>query len=63
MIKEIRLQMKLIDRPSNAVKAVCDVTVHFEELGVIEVSGFRVIERERPGCLRHRVKAKQPGLM
>ena len=46
MIKEIGVQLKLIDRPSNAVKAVCDVTIHFEELGVIEVSGFRVIERD-----------------
>ncbi|MGC9995684.1 MAG: hypothetical protein ABSE79_10205 [Terriglobia bacterium] len=46
MIKEIALQMKLIEKPSNAVKAVCDVSIHFQELGVIEVCGFRVIERD-----------------
>jgi len=46
LIKEIEVHMKLIDKPSNAVKAVCDVSIHFVELGVIEVSGFRVIERD-----------------
>jgi DNA-binding cell septation regulator SpoVG len=47
MIKEIRLEMKLIDKPANAVKAICDVRLHFEELGVIELCGFRVLENGR----------------
>lgn len=46
MITEIKVHLKLIDKPSNAVKAVCDVSIHFEELGVIDISGFRVIERD-----------------
>lgn len=44
MIQEIKLQMKLIDKPANAVKAICDVSIHLQELGVIELSGFRVID-------------------
>ena len=44
MIKEIAVQLKVIGKPANAVKAVCDVAMHFGELGVIEVCGFRVIE-------------------
>jgi hypothetical protein len=47
MIKEIAVQLKLIDKPANAVKAICDVAVHFEELGTIELCGFRVIENGR----------------
>jgi len=46
MIKEISVALKLIDKPSNAVKAVGDVTIDFGEAGSIEVSGFRVIERD-----------------
>jgi DNA-binding cell septation regulator SpoVG len=46
VIKKIRVHLKLIDKPSNAVKAVCDVSIDLEELGVIDVSGFRVIERD-----------------
>ncbi len=46
MIEGISLVLKLIDKPSNAVKAVCDVTVDFGEEGSVDVSGFRVIERD-----------------
>jgi DNA-binding cell septation regulator SpoVG len=46
VIQEIKVHLKLIDKPNNAVKAVCDVGIHFEELGVIDISGFRVIERD-----------------
>jgi DNA-binding cell septation regulator SpoVG len=47
MIQEIKLQMKLIDKPANAVKAICDIGIYFGELGVIEVCGFRVLENGR----------------
>jgi DNA-binding cell septation regulator SpoVG len=46
MIEGISVVPKLIDKPSNAVKAVCDVTVDFGDEGSVEVSGFRVIERD-----------------
>lgn len=46
MIEEISVALRLIDKPSNAVKALCDVTVDFGEQGSEEVSGFRVIERD-----------------
>ena len=46
MIEGISVVLKLIDKPSNAAKAVCDVTVDFGEEGSEEVSGFRVIERD-----------------
>ena len=41
---EIKLQMKLIDKPNNAVKAICDVAIQFDELGVVELCGFRILE-------------------
>jgi DNA-binding cell septation regulator SpoVG len=47
MLQEIKLQMKVIDKPANAVKAICDVAIHFEELGAIQISGFRVLENGR----------------
>lgn len=46
MIEGISVVAKLIDKPKNAVKAVCDATVDFGEEGSIEISGFRVIERD-----------------
>ena len=44
MIKQVAVQMRMIDKPSNAVKSICDVAIHFEEVGSIELSGFRVID-------------------
>jgi hypothetical protein len=49
MIKEIKVQMKLIDKAGNAVKAITDVGIKFEELGSIELCGFRVIEPHAGG--------------
>ena len=46
MIEGISVVLKIIDKPSNAVKAVGDVAVDFGEEGSAEISGFRVIERD-----------------
>lgn len=46
MLTDITVKIKLIDKPSNAVKAVADVVIDFGEAGSIEASGFRLIRQD-----------------
>ena len=47
MIKEIEVEMRLVDKSGSAVKAVCDVFIRFEELGAIDLHSFRVLQNGR----------------
>ena len=44
MIEGISVALRLIDKPTIAVRALCDVTIDFGEEGQVEISGFRLIQ-------------------